>query len=98
MHYAAPTNTNAIDDSLIYVGEDFSPPPWPTPTEFTDDWNRDEMFFESGRSCLFEITAEAGSAAGAPRDKADASQTTLGLCLYDLKNIRKALIWLDEKF
>ncbi len=36
-HPPPPTNTNANNDSLISVVEDFLPPPSPTLTDFTHD-------------------------------------------------------------
>ncbi len=53
---------NANDYSLISAVKNFLPPPLCTSTDFTDKW--DEMFLESGCNCLFELIAEAGSAAG----------------------------------
>ncbi len=59
---SASTNTyaNANDDSLISVGDFFSPPPSPMPTDFTDKSDGDERFLESECSNLFELTVAAG--------------------------------------
>ncbi len=50
---STPTNANANNDSLISFEEDVSPTPLPTPLDFTDELDRDEVFLESGRGCLF---------------------------------------------
>ncbi len=72
------------------------PPPSSTPTDFTNELDRDETFLETGRSYLFELTAETGSATRKEmqvhlNDGADASQPTEGLYIYNLKKFEKAL-------
>ncbi len=57
----APANAN--NDSLISVVKDFSPPPSPTATNFTDKRDGDERFLELGHNYLFELIAVACTAA-----------------------------------
>ncbi len=57
-----PALANANDDSLISVVEDFLPTT--SPTDFTEESDGGETFLLSGWNYLFELTAEAGTAAG----------------------------------
>ncbi len=59
----ANTNTNANDNNLISVVRDFLRPPTSKPTDFNHKSDGDESFWGSGRSYLFAIFAEVGSAA-----------------------------------
>ncbi len=78
--------------------KDFSPPPSPTPTDFTDESDGDEMFLVSGHSFLFELivkgvsAAEGGETQVRPRDghrrKASA---------YNSKNSREHFHWTKNK-
>ncbi len=67
-------------------------PPLPSPVDFTDESDKDEMFLESDYSYVFEITAEAFTAVGERqmevyRDRADEHQwQALSTFLGEKKN------------
>ncbi len=66
----------------------------PTPAVFTDESAEDETFLESDRSCLFELIAEAVTAAG--EGKVEVYSRPVGLFLCYSRSSRKHFNWMKN--